>query len=807
MCAEESRTIRSTCRSCGKVPCGVLVHLEEGKVRRIEGDPDAPANRGRVCAKAHAATQILYHPDRLKYPMKRIGKRGEGKWKRITWDEALDTIAERLTQIKDKYGAESVVGLHGTGRFNSHIISRFLKAFGSPNLTLPFNICMGPRFLVSGLNAMPYSVFPDLHGKPRCVVQWGNQGELSNYWFSGPMLVDSLMEAEKTILVDPRCTPMAKNADIWLPVRPGTDGALLLSWVNVILEENLFDREFVSKWTNAPFLVCEKKPRIEPETFTWNDYPLPLQITTKLLRESDLKVGGDPQKFMVWDSSVNAIKGAEDPGGAPALLGNFLVTLADGSQVHVKPVLQVYADRAREYTPEKVEAITWVPADKIREAARTYATVKPSALNYTVGTEQCVDSVQNIRALHILTALTGNFEVPGGNGSYVPPPLVPLDILPPPTHDQIKKIIGLDKYPVLQILPYVAPLLYADINSVFRAMHTGKPYPVKALINVTGNFGAVANPRYNYEGIKKLDFIVVHDLWMTPTAEVADIILPAVTWLEADFPRHYFNNVGATVNVVPPVHEGWQEIKLFCELSKRMGLDDFGFQTPEEYHDGEVEPTGMTYEEFKDRFQKEGWLNVPQVYKKHEKGMVRPDGQPGFITPTKRYEIHSTILESLHPHLPGCELPWFTEPPESPYSSPELAKEYPLILITGARIAVFFHTEHIQIPWCREIMPFPRVDINPETAKELGVHGGDWVWIETPRGKVKQRARLTAEVHPKVVSAQHGWWFPERPGPEHGCFESNINVLCDEQVTDPFFGANVHRGLLCRITKVNGEEK
>lgn len=797
--------IRSICRSCGKVECGVLVHVEDGNVRRIEGDPTAPANRGRICAKAHAAIQTLYHPWRLKYPLKRIGTRGAGKWSRITWDEALDTIAERLMEYKAKYGAESVVGCHGTSRFTSHILIRFFKAFGSPNIIQPLHHCHGPRFLTSGLNAMPMSHFPDIQGEPRCIVQWGNQGEITNYMISGPALVDALMKAEKRILVDPRCTAMAKNADVWLPIRPGTDGALLLSWVNVILEEKLFDQEFVSCWTNAPFLVCERYPGMQPEHFMWTDYQIPVQIRTKLLRESDVRAGGDPQKFMVWDTQKNGVNGSEDLCGSPALFGTYSVTLADGSRVSVKPVLQMYADRAREYSPEKVEAIAWVPAAKIREAARAYATIKPAAINYTVGTEQCVDAVQNIRALHILTALTGNFEVQGGNGSSTRPPFVPHDMLPFPSFEISSKIIGLDKYPALQLFAYIAPGQHADPTSVFRAMHTGKPYLIKAVINVTGNFGAFADPVYNYEGLKQVEFLVAHDLWMTPTAEIADIVLPAVTWLETDLVRAHFNHLGTTAKAVPEMHEGWQEIKLFCELAQRMGLTEFGFQTPEQFHDDTVAPTGMSYAEFRNRFQEEGWLSVPQIYKKYEKGMIRPDGKPGFMTPTRRYEIYSTILENLYPHLPGCELPWFTEPPESPYSTPQLAREYPLILITGARVPVFFHTEHMQVPWCREIMPHPQVDIHSQTAEQYGIKEGDFVWIVSPRGRVKQKARLTNAVHPRVISAQHGWWFPEKPGPEHGCFESNVNVLCDTKVTDPFFGATVHRGLLCTIMKAEGE--
>jgi anaerobic selenocysteine-containing dehydrogenase len=249
----------------------------------------------------------------------------------------------------------------------------------------------------------------------------------------------------------------------------------------------------------------------------------------------------------------------------------------------------------------------------------------------------------------------------------------------------------------------------------------------------------------------------------------------------------------AAPKVIEPLWESKDDIEVFIELLKRVGLT-YGFNSVRELMDEVVKPLGMHYGEFVEK----GWIYVPQRWKKYERGLLRADGKPGFNTPSGKLEVYSWELEKL-----GFDpLPVHREPPESPISTPKLLETYPLVASTGPRSQAYFHSQYRQVPWLRQIQPEPRVTIHPQTAEKYGIADGDWVWIESPRGRCKQRARLSLGVDPRVVLGQHGWWFPEKPGPEHGMFESNLNVLVSSDPPfDPGFGSTPVRGHLCKIYK------
>jgi anaerobic selenocysteine-containing dehydrogenase len=378
--------------------------------------------------------------------------------------------------------------------------------------------------------------------------------------------------------------------------------------------------------------------------------------------------------------------------------------------------------------------------------------------------------------------VSGNVDVPGGNVFWVN---VPIDFhenwdkLPP---EQAKKRLGGDRYRVLSM----GPLRKAHPPTVFNAILTGKPYPVKALVLFANNaLCSYPNSKKVYEALKIVEFFVATDIFMTPTTEMADILLPAATWLERDeiqvnpFSGWY---VGVRQKVVQ-TGECRSDWEIILELSERLGLRHGGLH---KFIDEVLARTGTTFSELKER----GWITSPMRYLKYE--------EAGFpATPSGKFEIYSQVLENL-----GYDpLPYHTEPPESPYSTPELAEKYPLILITGGRNPVFFHSEHRQIPWLRKIIPDPLVEMHPETAARLGIRDGDLVVIESPRGSCKQRARLTIGIDPRVVHAQHNWWFPEKLDPEHGVWESNVNILTDDERCDPATGSNPLRALLCRVYK------
>ena len=302
-----------------------------------------------------------------------------------------------------------------------------------------------------------------------------------------------------------------------------------------------------------------------------------------------------------------------------------------------------------------------------------------------------------------------------------------------------------------------------------------------------------------HEALKKAEFIEVMDHFMTPTAEMADIVLPAATFLEYDdvhaglAEAEMSGYVLAFQKVVEPVGKSKSDNEVFIELSKRLGYP-YGFKSQKEMLDWMVAPMGITFEEFKEK----GWVTVPQRTLKHKKGMLRSDAKSGFDTPSGKIELYSEKIESMG----LSSMPVYVEQPESPLSSPELAKEYPLILTTGLRSPVYFHSQYRQIPRLRAIHPDPIMRINPATAANYGISDGDWVFIETLRGRCKQKAKLTLGIDPRVIMAEHDWWFPEKSVEEglHGAFESNINVVTSHQPPyDPGFGSTPSRSLLCKI--------
>jgi len=300
------------------------------------------------------------------------------------------------------------------------------------------------------------------------------------------------------------------------------------------------------------------------------------------------------------------------------------------------------------------------------------------------------------------------------------------------------------------------------------------------------------NVKRVWEALKKLNLLVVTDFFMTPTAELADYVLPATTWLERDecCDVMYLNCIAARQKAIEPLFECWDDMKIAIELIKRIPWANKQFipwNDVNEFNDFRVREIGLTFDEFK----KKGYLTTQRSYKKYEK--------QGFNTPTGKVELYSSIFENL-----GYDpLPSFKEPQESPVTTPQLAKDYPFILITGGRYIGYFHSEGRQIARLRKMVPDPEIQIHPATAKHLGIEEGSWVWLETPkvRGeRVKLKARVTTDVDPRVVHAAHAWWFPEKPAPEHGCFDSNIDVvLSDDPPRDPICGSVATRGTLCRI--------
>ncbi len=702
----KKRIVRSACRMCHGV-CQVLVHLDGDRVVKITGDPDSPTSRGYLCPKGKASPDLLYHPDRLTHPLRRAGERGENKWKRVSWDEALDEITERLTAIKQENGPEYFGMMQGTGRPYTGFTNRFANAFGTPNFTGVAHLCYLPRWLAS-LMTLGQLPICDVYGfgdqKPACVVIWGcNVTKTSaSDGMCGGMVQRAIKEAKRVIVVDPRRIGPAHKADHWLQLRPGTDGALALAMINTIIEEDLVDREFVDNYT----------------------------------------VG-----------------------------------------------YEKLVEHVREFTPEWAASITRLDARDIRATARTYADTKPACIQWGNAVDMSMCNYQTARALLILRALTGNIDTPGGDVLWVPPegvyqksPFMNLMITGPqflPFEMAGKRLDG-GKY---RLCPIIHPPTF------WRSIVTGDPYRLRAMWIVGSNPLVTMTHSLEVEqALKLLDFTVVSDFFMTPTAQLADFVLPAAMWLEQDdvVNLHKIWCVLARKKVAQ-IGEVRDDKEVMIQLGRRLGLEEaFPWKDLREYHDWVLKNTGINFDEFCER----GILTGEMRYHKYREG--------GFSTPSQKIEIYCEALEAMG----VSPLPVYREPPLTPVSAPEVAKEYTLILTTGAKIKTFFHSEGRQIKPLRAANPDPLVEIHPETAASLGINDGDWVWIETPEGRVRMRVKLFDGIAPDVIMAQHGWWFPEEDPPEYGWKKSNVNLLFGDTDYDPDTGSESLRSALCKIYPV-----
>jgi anaerobic selenocysteine-containing dehydrogenase len=810
---EKSKVVRTTTWSAGPGchgGCGVLAHIEDGKLVKIEGDPEHPWNQGRLCARCLAMTQYAYHPDRLTRPLKRVGKRGEGKWQEISWDEAFDLVEQRLGKIREEFGPESVIFSMGTGRDIGPWICMLAYAYGSPNVMFALSgvACYSPRISAVETVQGDYCIldaaqwFPKRYDDPKyevpeCIVIWGYNIPAScpdNVF--GHWIIDLMKKGTKIICIDPRLSWFASRAKKWLRLRPGTDGALAMGFLNVIVNEGLYDREFVEKWTNAPFLIRSD--------------------TGKLLRANDLIENGSPDDFVAWDTagerpviwkSGNVSYQSED--ASPALEGIFKVKLLSGETVACKTVWDVFHKRVNDYPLERVARITWVPEEDIADAARFYSKRKPAAIHWGVPIDMTPAITPTTQAITALWCLTGNLDVPGGNVisryafdavAYALPGAEGVIKLESAEAD--KKRIGADRYGPLRKF-----IWRAQTDLVLDQIFSEDPYPIKGMWIQTCNplAGIGLDPKRWLEALKILDFVAVVDLFMTPTAQFADVVLPAATFLEKEGVRTWWVPM-QTINRAISVDECRPDIEINFELAKRFD-PNFRWDSIRDLFDEIVRPAGMTFEQL----QEKGWAFPPEghpsaPYHRHEKGLLRKDQKPGFQTPSGKVELYASLREEW-----GLEpMADYEEPPFTPISQPELVKEYPLILSTGRRSAVYFHAEHRNIPWLRALDPDPVVEIHPDTAGELDIGNGEWVWIENWLGRCRFKAKVTIEVPPWMVMAAHGWWFPEEPPAEpslFGVWKSNINLLLPMGYQGKDGLGSPIKHILCKVYKVGGEEQ
>lgn len=706
--------------------CGVLMYTDdEGRLVKVEGDPEHPYNAGRLCMRCLDLPEVVYNESRILHPMKRAKEdRGKDAWEPISWDEAFDLVEERFNYYKAHYGAESVMFWQGTGRDIASWITRLCWSFDSPNYCFGMSgmSCYAPR--IAGLFATTGAFWLGDYSQqfalryddprwevPETIIIWGNNPIVSNSdGLYGHWVVDCMKRGSKLIVMDPRATWLASKAEYHLPIRPGTDGAMALTMLNIIISEDLYDHDFVDRWCYG---------------------------------------------------------------------------------------FDELAEACAEYTPERGEEITWVPAEDIVAAARMWANGKNGIIQWGVAVDMTVETLPTAQAICALWQICGFVDKPGS--MVAPVELLNYaggwgeELLSPEQYD---KRIGIKEYPLLRF-----GFKLCSTDMLIKVMETDDPYPLKAAWLQTTN--TLANPSPDPEralkAFRRLDFIVAVDLFMTPTAmALADVFLPAAMFPERNGIRvgDGFQR-GETINQVIKTEGVKSDMEINLEMGKRFNPEAWPWDTVEEMFSHILEQSGYSFEQM----QEIAPLYLPFEYNRYEKGLLRPDGQPGFNTETGRIELWSNFYVNVA-HLDP--LPIYSEPEPGPLSTPELYAEYPIVLTTGARVWSFFHSEHRQIPRLRALRPWPIVELNQKTADKYGVCDGDWVWLENDRDRCKRMVEITPIVRDDVANTDHAWWYPEAPGEMddglYGMWDLQVGNLIPYKAGKSGFG-NSNKSTLCKIYK------
>lgn len=677
--------VRTVCRMCA-AGCGINVSINGGKIVKVHGLPEDPRTKGALCVKGLSATQLVHNPGRLHYPMERMRGRGN-KWRRISWQQALDTIVTKLERIKQRDGAQAISVFRNQasdwGTAWQYPI-RFMNLLGSPNLCTQGSQCFYPR-LIAGVSTYGARTSPD-YENTSCIILWAsNPPGCAEDGLRVRQILEAQEKGARLIVVDPILTPMAAKADIWAQIRPGTDCALALAMLNVIINEELYDKEFVNEWTYG----------------------------------------------------------------------------FDKLREHVQ-----------EYPPDEVERITSIGANTIKEIARTYAKGRPACLYDGNGIDQHFNSVQTARAFCLLRSITGNLDIPGGE--WIPNTLPLADVR---LMDRMPKDVRpAGDYPLMFQYRHLPP------QPIIDAILTGKPYPIKAMIVQGGNPAVtLPNTAKVREALSRLELLVTMDLFMTQTAKLSDIVLPAASCFEKTeltaYPSVRTNFVLLQRKVIEPIAESWPDWKLWFELARKMGFEkEFPWENIEQALDEQLKPSGLTVADLKEKP-----VILPKRYQK-----FKENGFPQVAS--GKVQLCSELLRGY-----GLEpLPTYVEPPESPVSRPELLNRYPLMAVCWPR-SLYVHTQFRNVPWLRHLDLEPLVRIHPNDAEERSIKDGDKVVVRSLRGSINTKATISERVPRETVALSWGWG---ETVPEAG-----LNRLTDDMTRNQIAGSTSNRLFLCEVKK------
>ncbi|WP_420428193.1 molybdopterin-containing oxidoreductase family protein [Algiphilus sp.] len=717
---------RALCQSCD-MQCAVVTESIDGQVVRVRSS-DNPIFRDHICMKGIVTPKGFSHPDRVLYPLKRVGPRGSNQWERVSWEEAMEDIGARLSAVIEEHGPEAWAV--STSQWNSgtdHGLGRrIMNHVGSPNWISGVSLCAGNT---AAVNRLTYGWFPlgDFHST-KCIVLFGHNPRRHSWVMIYNYIRLAQARGAKLIVLDPRESSSAKRADIYLPLKVGSDAAMMFGWLKVIIDEGLYDKAFVEKW-------CE---------------------------------GFDELR-----------------------------------------------ERVNEFPLERVAKLTGCDPEMIAKAARMYATEGPSIIPWTPITDMQRNSTSAIRLQSILRAICGYLDVRGGetfhglvSGVINDSQIEMHHVLP---REQQMKQLGSDAHPVYtyrgqealrgpmkrvwghEYINQVVGCYMANPPAVFKAMAGEGPYAVKAFF-VIGNNPVMSYSNMNriIKGMMNQDLIVVQDHFMTPSAQLADYVLPGDTWHERPWLSDLFewiSFVRPSEQSMEPMGEAKSTWEFWKLLANALGKPELvPWKDIYEFYDYRLKGLGKSFKEFC------ATTDVhfePVKYKKYE--------QTGFATPSGKVELKSSILENL-----GFDpLPYFREDPAMP-------EDYPLMMFTGVREDPYFQTSGRHIPEMRARVPEPRAYLSEKTARDWGVVHDEWVDVANELASIRMQIEINPSMPDDLLRIPHGWWKPEMErgaGKLSGAILHADAQLCrdDPDYFDQEQGIPHLKGIPCRINKLTTE--
>ena len=688
---------RTICDICTPGPqCGVDAYVKDGRVIKVEGTDGFPSNNGVLCPKGAALRQYIYREDRLKSPMKRVGKRGEGKFEPISWDEAMEICARELHKVKAKYGPEAVAFLCGYTKFFRPWLHRLAYSFGSPNYITESSTCHNAEVMSYQTLFGAFSM-PELRGT-KMVMAWGSNG-LINAFPKGRAVVGLKDRGGKLVVIDPRRTHLAdKYADLYLQPKIGSDAAIAHAMAKIMIEEGRYDKAFVDKY-------CYGFDR--------------------------------------------------------------------------------YADYVKQFTLQKAEDISSVPAADIRRALDLFLEADPSTILPGNGLTHRTNGYNVHRAILSLVAISGRYDRPGtmipcrdtlcdSDGGFES---LMHEFYMSRWPEGTRPRVGSERFPLWTQLMEDRQAQGMDL---IRQMEEETPYPLKAMVCFGVNDRMYPeSPRF-LAGLDKMDFVMATDIFHTDVIDHADIVLPASTSFERGEVKCYAGQfVHYTRPIIDPVHDNRDDVEIITMLANALDLDDdllrAGYDEGIRYI---LSPGGFTdWEAVKD-----SPLPVPSPNaSRYVHGTTLAQG---FKTPTGKIELSCSILEQWgRTDLDPLPVHRSSDDGVDP-------NDYPFTLMSGARLPHVIHSRTHTVPWLRSLRPDASADINPADAARLGIRQGQTIRIVTQVGSITVKANISHISNTGDVNMYHGYR------------EANVNGIIPADHLDPYTGFPGYKQLRCRIEKV-----